>query len=138
MTGLDKGDMLFVDSTHTVKPGSEVNRIILDVLPRLPTGVFVHFHDIYFPYDYQRGLMSTELFFNTESTLLHAFLINNAYCRIVLSLSMLHYAVPRKLMALIPHYEPQGNADGLRSAGGIHFPSATYLLTTNPDVVVRR
>ena len=53
--------MLFVDATHTVKPGSEVNRIILDVLPRLDAGVFVHFHDIYFPYDYQRGLLSSEL-----------------------------------------------------------------------------
>jgi predicted O-methyltransferase YrrM len=137
MTGLDKGDMLFVDSTHTVKPGSEVNRIILDVLPRLTAGVFVHFHDIYFPYDYQRGLMSNELFFNAESTLLHAFLINNARYRIVLSLSMLHYAAPRQLIASIPRYEPQGNADGLRSDGGIHFPSATYLLTTEPDATVK-
>src|SRR5690606_17232979 len=75
ITKLQQGDMLFIDSTHTVKPGSEVNRIILDVLPRLNDGVFVHFHDIYFPYDYQRSLLSSELFFNSESTLLHAFLI---------------------------------------------------------------
>jgi hypothetical protein len=77
LTGLGPGDLLFVDSTHTVKPGSEVNRIILDVLPRLKAGVFIHFHDVYFPYDYQRGLLSAELFFNAESTLLHAFLVGN-------------------------------------------------------------
>ena len=46
-------DILFIDSTHAVKPGSEVNRLILDILPRLKSGVCVHFHDIYFSYDYQ-------------------------------------------------------------------------------------
>ncbi len=130
MTALDVGDMLFIDSTHTVKPGSEVNRIILDVLPRLAAGVFVHFHDIHFPYDYQRELLSSELFFSAEGSLLHAYLINNARCRIVLSLSMLHYAAAQRIADLIPHYDPQGNADGLSAPGGTHFPSATYLLTT--------
>jgi Methyltransferase domain len=133
MTKLDKGDMLFIDSTHAVKPGSEVNRIILDVLPRLNARVFVHFHDIHFPYDYQRDLLSTELFFSTESTLLHAFLINNSRCRIVLSLSMLHYGAPHRIQAVIPHYDPQANSDGLACAGGTDFPSATYLLTTDHD-----
>jgi len=46
---LRAGDMLFVDTTHTVKIGSDVNRVILDVLPRLAPGVLVHFHDIFFP-----------------------------------------------------------------------------------------
>src|ERR1035441_7727332 len=57
LTDLQPNDLLFVDSTHTVKPGSEVNCIILEVLPRLARGVWVHFHDIYFPYDYQRDLL---------------------------------------------------------------------------------
>src|SRR5215211_7782825 len=52
LAALEPGDLLFVDSTHTVRPNSEVNLIVLEVLPRLPPGVFVHFHDIYFPYDY--------------------------------------------------------------------------------------
>src|SRR5207249_4543131 len=70
-TDLQHGDLLFVDSTHTVKPGSEVNHIILEVLPRLRTGCYVHFHDIYFPYDYQTSLLNT-VFFSGESALLHA------------------------------------------------------------------
>jgi hypothetical protein len=131
MTNLAAGDLLFVDSTHAVKPGSEVNRIILDVLPRLAPGVFIHFHDIYFPYDYQRGLITDELFFSTESTLLHAFLIGNTRCRILLSLSLLHYAAPHSLRNVIPHYDPQRNLDGLCAPGGSHFPSATYLLMTD-------
>src|SRR5208337_5601219 len=132
LTGLAEGDLLFVDSTHTVKPGSEVNRIILDVLPRLPAGTFIHFHDIYFPYDYQRSLLMGELFYQNESTLLHSFLIGNAHCGIVLSLSMLHYGAPQRIAAVIPHYDPQRNSDGLRTAGGKHFPSATYLLPAGP------
>ncbi len=51
------GDILFVDTTHTVKLGSDVNFIILDVLPRLAPGVIVHFHDIFLPFEYPRHLV---------------------------------------------------------------------------------
>jgi len=130
MTDLSAGDLLFVDSTHTVKPGGEVNRIILEVLPRLGSGVFVHFHDVYFPYDYARNLMSDALFFPLESTLLHAYLINNSRCRILVSLSMLHYATPETIRKSFPHYDAQKNIDGLQDTGGEHFPSSAYLLIT--------
>ena len=109
LTDLNPGDLLFVDSTHTVKPGSEVNRIILEVLPRLETGVFVHFHDIYFPYDYKRDLLAGDLFFWSENTLLHAYLVNNAHCCIRASLSMIHYAQPERLQKRLPGYRPQAN-----------------------------
>ena len=49
---IEEGDLFFVDSSHTLAPAGEVNLIILEMLPRLPAGVYVHFHDIYFPYDY--------------------------------------------------------------------------------------
>jgi hypothetical protein len=65
-TSLGGGDLLFVDSTHTTRPGSEVNRIILEVLPRLRSGWFVHFHDIFFPYDYQSQVLSTLFFLGGE------------------------------------------------------------------------
>ncbi|MGO8822509.1 MAG: class I SAM-dependent methyltransferase, partial [Desulfomonilaceae bacterium] len=47
---LAENDILFIDSSHTVKIGSDVNYLILDVLPRLKPGVVVHFHDINLPY----------------------------------------------------------------------------------------
>ena len=74
---LGDGGLLFVDSTHTVKPGSEVNYLMLEVLPRLKKGSWVHFHDVYFPYDYSRGILEDELFFPNESVLLNAFLVHN-------------------------------------------------------------
>lgn len=130
---LNPGDLLFVDSTHTVKPGSEVNRIILEVLPRLASGVFVHFHDIYFPYDYKRDVLAGDLFFWAENTLLHAFLINNPRYSIRACLSMIHYAGPEKLQQLIPRYQPQSNDDGLKLNSQGHFPSAIYLQVTGTD-----
>lgn len=51
---LEQNDVLFVDSSHTVKLGSEVNLIVLEVLPRLREGVVVHFHDVFLPYEYPR------------------------------------------------------------------------------------
>ncbi|MDQ6806596.1 MAG: class I SAM-dependent methyltransferase [Actinomycetota bacterium] len=80
LTALDGGDLLFVDSTHTVKAGSEVNRIVLEVLPRLAANVYVHFHDIVSPYDYSPEILRGDLCFSHESVLLHAFLAQNARC----------------------------------------------------------
>jgi hypothetical protein len=49
---LVSGDVVFVDSSHRVLMNSDVTAFFLDVLPELPAGVFVHFHDIWLPYDY--------------------------------------------------------------------------------------
>jgi hypothetical protein len=129
MTDIPENGFLFVDSTHTVKPGSEVNKIILEILPRLQKNVWVHFHDIYFPYDYKRNILSGDLFFWLESTMLHAFLINNPGYKIMASLSMLHYSLPGGLKKLIPKYDPEINDNGLKKqpGEGTHFPSALYL-----------
>jgi Methyltransferase domain len=109
---LGAGDLLFIDSTHTVKPGSEVNRFVLEVLPRLDEGVLVHFHDIYFPYEYARNFLSGDLFFPGETSLLYAFMLNNPKFRIDLCLSMLHYAAPGAMKKRMPKFEPQGNDAG--------------------------
>jgi len=126
-TDLGPGDLLFVDSTHTVKPGSEVNMLILEVLPRLQTGCHVHFHDIYFPYDYS-GTQLTDIVFWNESDLLHAFLIGNQRYSISASLGMLHHAKSKELRILLPNYTPASMEQGLlvRPITG-HIPSSTYL-----------
>jgi hypothetical protein len=126
LTAVGEGDLFFVDSTHTVQPGGEVNRIIFEVLPRLSAGTHVHFHDIHFPYDYPRVLLDS-LFFPMESTLLYAFLVQNAHYVLSASLSMLHYAHPAELARLVPGYRPQANDEGLRASDQGHFPSSTYL-----------
>jgi predicted O-methyltransferase YrrM len=127
-TQLETGDLLFIDSTHTVRPGSEVNRLILEVLPRIKAGAFVHFHDIYFPYDYQSSVLHTVVF-GGESTLLHAFLINNAQYSIAASMSMLHHACPQAIQEIFKRYRPAPMQYGLhlQPGGADHFPSAMFL-----------
>jgi hypothetical protein len=49
---LQAGDVLFIDSTHVSKIGSDVNRLYFDVLPSLASGVCVHIHDIFYPFEY--------------------------------------------------------------------------------------
>ena len=127
IAGLDRDDLLFVDSTHAVKPGSEVNYLIHEVLPRLQDGVWVHFHDIYFPYDYTRDALDGDMLFPQESTLLYAFLAGNARYRLEASLSMVHYAASQGLKRLIPKYQPNDQTDGLRGRNGKHFPSSAWL-----------
>ena len=49
---LEPGDVLFIDSSHVSKTGSDVNYFFFDIVPRLPAGVYVHVHDIFLPNDY--------------------------------------------------------------------------------------
>ena len=51
---LDPGDILFIDSSHGVKIGGDVNYPSLQVVPRLKPGVIVHIHDVFLPFDYRR------------------------------------------------------------------------------------
>jgi hypothetical protein len=52
---LGEGDILFIDSSHQLKPGTDVDFLMHAVLPLLPAGVRVHFHDIFLPDDYPRA-----------------------------------------------------------------------------------
>ncbi len=49
LESLEAGDLLFIDSSHIAMPGSDVDRLLLDLLPRLPAGILVHIHDILLP-----------------------------------------------------------------------------------------
>jgi hypothetical protein len=132
-TELESNDLLFIDSSHTVKPGGDVNYLVLEVLPRLKSGVIVHFHDIYLPYDYQRSVLRTFLHWS-ETPLLHAFLINNNKIEIIFCQSMLHYNNKDALRKAFPEYRPESDINGLSDEtdkpfeiGESHFPSSIYL-----------
>jgi hypothetical protein len=96
------------------------------MLPRLAPGVYAHFHDIYFPYDYPPDLLSTALFFSHESALLYAFLLLNRSFEIAGSLSMLHHRRPADLRRIFADIRPTVFDDGLTMESG-QFPSAIFL-----------
>jgi hypothetical protein len=129
LADLGPGDVLFIDSTHTVSPGSDVNYVILEVLPRLPAGVFVHFHDVTMPYDYTPEVLSSDLFFWSESVLLHAYLADNPRFEIRLACAMLHDAAQERVQEIVPTYSnPMKTERGLRAANAEGtYPSAMWL-----------
>jgi predicted O-methyltransferase YrrM len=132
---LAPGDLLFIDSSHAVKPGGDVNYLLLEILPRLRPGVIVHLHDINLPFDYQPDILQTFLIW-TEVSLLRALLTHNERLRIMFSLSMLHYQRPEGLRAVVPRFRPEKQDDGLRadlrSAHPGHAPSSIYLEVMSP------
>ena len=82
---LDPGDILFIDSSHAVKIGGDVNYLFLEVLPRLNPGVIVHVHDIFLPFEYRRHWVLNEFRFWTEQYLLQAFLTFNSEFEVLLA-----------------------------------------------------
>jgi predicted O-methyltransferase YrrM len=80
---LRAGDLLFIDSTHVSKLGSDVNRLVLDVLPSLAPDVIVHFHDVFWPFEYPLPWIEENRAWN-EQYLLRAFLCFNSAFEIVL------------------------------------------------------
>lgn len=126
LAALADGGFLFVDSTHTLRPGSEVIVLVSEILPRLSAGTWAHFHDIYFPYDYGPALLDEGVFQFRENTLLYAFLVNNERWHIEVCMSMLHHGERDGLGRIMLGYEPMPMRDGLRAGPG-QFPASTYL-----------
>lgn len=72
---LTAGDVLFIDSSHQVKTGSDVVYLLLEVLPKLATGVIIHLHDIFLPYDYPKRWVVEKRWAFNEQYLVQAMLI---------------------------------------------------------------
>lgn len=102
---LTENDILFVDSSHVCKTGSDVNFEILEILPSLSKGVFVHFHDIPMPFEYPKTYFTNPHFrvFWNESYLLQAFLACNREFQIVLPMSYLQKYYLDDLKSLFPN-----------------------------------
>lgn len=77
-TCLKANDILFIDSSHTVKFGSDVCYEFLEILPRLAQGVWVHVHDVFFPHDYPAEWLIEQRLALNEQYLLQAFLTFNS------------------------------------------------------------
>ena len=100
---LESGDILFIDSSHTVKTGGDVNYLFLEIMPRLKPGVIVHVHDIFFPFEYRRDWMLEEFRFWTEQYLLQAFLIFNSEFKVLMANSYLNQYYLPDLKAVFPN-----------------------------------
>ncbi len=100
---LEANDVLFIDSSHVSKIGSDVNFLIFEVLPSLNPGVFVHFHDIFWPFEYPKGWILEGRAWN-EAYLLRAFLQYNDTFEIVLFNSFVAHAFREFMEVRMPKF----------------------------------
>jgi predicted O-methyltransferase YrrM len=101
-TSLGRNDLLFIDSSHIIRPQGDVLFEFLEVLPMLQPGVIIHVHDIFSPRDYTKRHVVDEVIFWNEQYLLEAFLTCNDRFRIIGALNYLKNHYPGQVYARLP------------------------------------
>lgn len=101
---LTENDVLFIDSSHVLKIGSDVRYEYLEILPRLNKGVLIHLHDIFLPAEYPKEWVLKEFRFWNEQYLLQAFLTFNDSFRVLWCGSYMHLKHPDRLEAAFKSY----------------------------------
>lgn len=112
---LEENDILFIDSSHIIRPDGDVLFEYLELIPSLSKGVIVHVHDIFSPRNYLSAWLTSEVLFWNEQYLLEAFLSHNSSFKIIGSLNNLHHNHYEKLKAVCPFLTPS------REPGSFYF-----------------
>jgi len=103
---LGAGDILFIDSSHVLRIGSDVQYEVLEILPRLRAGVLVHVHDVFLPGEYPRDwVLGPEHRFWNEQYLLQAYLADNPRSTVVWGSSWMHRRHPEDLEKAFASYD---------------------------------
>lgn len=100
---LRAGDILFLDSTHVLKPGGDVQYEYLEIIPHLKPGVFIHIHDVSLPKNYPEVYFNYHWYWN-EQYLLQAFLAYNYRYNIVWPGNYLMTKFPKKMKEIFPEF----------------------------------
>jgi hypothetical protein len=100
---LEAHDLVFIDSSHVCKIGSDVTFILLRILPRLKQGVLVHFHDVFYPFSYPASWIREGRAWN-ESLFLRAFLVGNSQFQLVAFNSYAGYFFPEVFRGRFPAF----------------------------------
>lgn len=114
---LSENDILFIDSSHIIRPQGDVLYEYLEILPTLKKGVIIHIHDIFTPKDYLDEWVKDHNFFWNEQYLLEAFLSNNNDFRIIGATNFLMHNFTKEFSAKCPILEKE-NLDGLNREPG--------------------
>jgi len=109
---LRQNDILFIDSSHVLRIGSDVQYEYLDILPRLNRGVIVHIHDIFLPLEYPKKWILKDHFLYTEQYLLQAFLAFNDTFEVLWAGEYMHLKHPDKLKEAFSSYKPSKTKPG--------------------------
>lgn len=102
-TELKSGDLLFIDSSHMIRPYGDVLEEYLNIIPRLQDGVFIHIHDIFTPRNYPDRWLSEHVFFWNEQYLLEVLLSNQSRYEVVAALNFLYHNYFEDLNTACPY-----------------------------------
>ena len=103
-TSLEENDILFIDSSHVGHIGSDINLIFFELLPRLNRKVYIHFHDMFYPFEYPQSWVYEGRAYN-EMYYLRAFLMNNSSYSIQFFGDMLRKIHPELLNDAVRHVD---------------------------------
>jgi hypothetical protein len=109
-TSLEAGDLLFIDSSHVSKTGSDANYLYLQVLPQLKPGVRIHIHDIFLPFEYLREWVIDENRSWNEQYLLQALLMFSSGFKVLFGNYFAFAQFPNEIISAINH--PKGHGFG--------------------------
>jgi predicted O-methyltransferase YrrM len=98
---LEAGDILFIDSSHVVKVGSDVAHILFEILPHLKPGVIIHIHDIFYGFEYPKSWIKMGFAWN-EAYVLRAFLQFNPAFEILYFNSFMGHIYPHQIQQYLP------------------------------------
>lgn len=104
---LEMNDILFIDSSHMIRPQGDVLFEYLELIPMLKRGVVVHIHDIFSPKDYPKEWVVDQVRFWNEQYLLEAFLTSNAEWKVIGALNFLHHNYFDDLKSICPFLLPE-------------------------------
>ncbi len=110
-------DIVFIDSSHVIRPQGDVVTEYLQILPRLPKGVWVHVHDITTPMDYPASVIVEQMKLWNEQYLLEAFLTHNRDWRIRWMMAHLILTCPEEVHTKCP-VTKEAMQNGESPAGG--------------------
>ncbi|MEI7526236.1 MAG: glycosyltransferase [Mariniphaga sp.] len=106
---LGENDILFIDSTHVSKTGSDVNYLLFEILPSLKKGVLIHFHDIFYPFEYPKDWVFGGRSWN-EAYILRSFLMYNNDFKILLFPDYLYKLHRECFSSMLDCYENRGGS----------------------------
>lgn len=129
-TSLEAGDIFFIDSSHVLRPGGDVQREYCEILPRLAPGVLVHIHDISLPKPYFQLYFQNHLYWN-EQYLLQAFLTYNSRFEVVWPGTYMFVKHPEAVLRAFPEIKD------MRVQFPLAEPSSFWLRVKEPTPIAR-
>jgi hypothetical protein len=111
-TSLEAGDLLFIDSAHVCKTGSDVNYLFFQVLPQLKPGVRIHIHDIFLPFEYPKSWVIDENRSWNEQYLLQALLMFSSGFKVLFGNNYAFWRFPQAVTQALNLPSGQGFGGG--------------------------